>query len=219
MRQFRFVVGILFVFLMASALSTAAWAQYGDEAVAGFQRGWRLSFCGGFAQTESYGSVPEVTAELQFRITPRVYASVSVGYLGETISDYGGHRQSGTPMGFEDHLRRFQVVPIMLNVYYSVPVSPRVAAYVNAAAGYFAATYWDLSTQSQGDFGGHAGAGLNFRPSGRMEFFVAGTYRTARIGGFVQDVPPGSLPSPDGPQDFSIGLDGFRMQFGMRFRF
>ena len=219
MRYSRHAVRTLFLFLLSSALSTAAWGQYGQGDPDGFQRAWRLSLSGGFAQTESYGSVPEVTAELQLRITPRVYASVSVGYLGETISDYGGYTSSGTPMGFEDHLRRFQVVPIMLNVYYSVPVSPRVAAYVNAAAGYFAATYWDINTQSQGDFGGHAGAGLNFRPSRRMEFFVAGTYRMARVGGFVQDVRPGSLPAPDGPQQFSIGLDGFRMQFGMRFRF
>lgn len=208
--------GVMFISLyIAASLMALGAAQ--EEEFDGFRRGVGLTLSGGYTNTESFGSVPEVTAELQFRIAPRVYAAVSVGYLGDTISTHS-RSMMGAPMGIEDHLHRFQVVPITLNVYYSVPVGPKVAAYLTAGAGYFAATYWDINTQSQGDFGGHMGAGLNFRPSRRLELFTAATYRLARVDGFLEETYPGSMPGIASPSTFSLGLNGYRLQFGMRFR-
>ncbi len=215
----RLLAGSIFFLLLSVSVSLLALAETGDEGFTGFQRGVGLTLSGGFTNTESFGSVPEFTAELQFRIAPRVYAALAVGYLGDTISMHSSGMMSGAPLGFEDHLHRFQVVPIMLNVYYSVPISPKAAAYLTAGGGYFAATYWDLTTQSQGDFGGHMGAGLNFRPSRRLDVFAAGTYRLARIHGFQEEAHLGTMFGAASPSTFSLNLYGFRMQFGMRFRF
>ncbi len=210
---------LLLFLLLSVSTNLLAWADYADEPFTGFHRGVGFTLSGGFSQTENYGNVPELTAEVQFHIAPRVYAAVSVGFLGDTIANHSSGTMSGAPLGFDDHLHRFQVVPILLNLYYSVPISPKLAAYLTAGGGYFAATYWDLNTQSQGDFGGHAGAGLNFRPSRRMELFAAGTYRLARIDGFLDEAHLENVPGVASPSTFSIGLNGFRMQFGMRFRF
>jgi opacity protein-like surface antigen len=218
-RRTRFFVKIVMAVLMSVSMSVLAMAESGYEDFTGFQRGVGFTLSGGYTQTESFGSVPELTAEFQFQIAPRIYASVSVGYLGETIANHSRGMMGGAPMGFEDHLHRFQVIPIMMNVYYSVPFGPKAAAYLTAGAGYFAATYWDINTQSQGDFGGHAGAGLNFRPSRRMEFFTAGTYRLARVDGFLEETHPGSVPGIASPSSFNFSLNGFRLQFGMRFRY
>jgi hypothetical protein len=208
----------MFVFLYITAsLMTLGAAQEGE--FDGFRRGVGFTLSGGYTHTESFGSVPEFTAEFQFRIAPRVYAAVAVGYLGDTISMHNSGMMVGAPMGFEDHLHRFQVVPITLNVYYSVPISRTVAAYLTAGGGYYAATYWDINTQSEGNFGSHMGAGLNLRPSQRLDLFVAGTYRLARIDGFLEDILPGTVPGVTSPSTFSLSLNGFRMQFGMRFRF
>ena len=218
-RRTWFFVRIIVVVLMFVSVSLLVMAESGNEDFTGFQRGGGFTLSGGYAQTESFGSVPELTAEFQFQIAPRIYASVSVGYLGDTIANHSSGMMGGVPMGFEDHLHRFQVIPIMMNVYYSVPFGPKVAAYLTAGAGYFAATYWDISTQSQGDFGGHAGAGLNFRTSRRMELFTAATYRLARVDGFLEDAHPGSVPGIASPSSFNLSLNGFRLQFGMRFRY
>jgi opacity protein-like surface antigen len=209
---------VLVIVLLFAAANLVAQDEIPGGEFDGFRKGVGFTLSGGYAQTESFGSVPELTAELQFRIAPRVYAAVSVGYLGETIANQSSALRGGAPFGYEDHLHRFQVVPIMLNVYYAVPISPKVAAYVTAGGGYFAATYWDITTQSQGDFGGHVGAGLNFRPSRQVEFFTAGTYRLARIDGFLTVSHPGELPGIATPSPVDFSLNGFRLQFGMRFR-
>jgi hypothetical protein len=218
-RRTGYFIRSLFVLLMSVSVSLPALSGSGNEDVTGFQRAAGFTLSGGYAQTESFGSVPELTAEFQFQIAPRIYASVSVGYLGDTIATHSSTTTTGALMGYEDHLHRFQVVPIMLNVYYSVPISRKLNAYLTAGGGYFAATYWDISTQTQGDFGGHMGAGFNFRPSQRLDLFTAGTYRLARIDGFLQEVPPGTAAGIVSPSALSFSLDGFRMQFGMRFRF
>jgi len=209
-RGHQFHRGLMFVFLfMAVSLMTQGAAQ--GEEFNGFERRVGFSISGGYTHTESFGGVPEVTAELQIRIAPQVYAALAVGYLGDTISMHGSSMMDGSPVGFDDHLHRFQVIPITLNLYYAVPVNPKVAAYLTAGGGYYAATYWDIDSQSQGDFGVHLGAGINLKPAQKVDFFVSGMYRFARIDGFREEIHTGP--------DFSLSLNGFRLQAGMRFRF
>jgi hypothetical protein len=246
----HFCRGLMFVFLFTT-LSLMALRAAQEEEFTGFGRRVGFSLSGGYTHTESFGGVSEFTAEFQIRIAPQIYASLAVGYLGDTIGMHGSGMMDGVPMGFEDHLHRYQVVPFTLNLYYTVPMSPKMGAYLTGGGGYYAATYWDINSQSSGDFGAHLGAGLNIRPTRKVNFFVSGIYRFARIDGFTEVSHPGSIDTNTGgfpvaeglhshsseemyhhdseyditgvgseiPSDFSLSLNGFRLQFGMRFRF
>jgi hypothetical protein len=57
------------------------------------------------------------------------------------------------------------------------------------------------------------------RPRALLGRGAAGTYRLARIDGFLEDVHPATVPGVVSPSTFSLSLNGIRMQFGMRFRF
>ena len=57
------------------------------------------------------------------------------------------------------------------------------------------------------------------RPRALLERSAAGTYRLARIDGFLEEIHPGTVPGIALPSTFNFSLNGFRLQFGMRFRF
>lgn len=110
-----------------------------DEVVSSSGRS-RVSFSLGigYAHSESRSGLLGVNAEIQFTLSSNIRVGFSIGYLSDSDNMHmlgNSVRMSGGMMGsqlggFSGNSHDFRVIPLTLNLYYFLPVSPRLDIFI-----------------------------------------------------------------------------------------
>lgn len=163
---------------------------------------WSLSLNGGYANSESRGGMMDLTAEVQFRFSPKFWTGVSIGYLSDSDNDHmsgnssgmgGGMMGGGMMGGFTGHSHDFHAVPLVVSLYYGIPLNPRFDVYLLGGGGYYWSSFKDISTEKKGAFGPHAGIGVDFKVARQITVNAQGIYRFVSLKGFTNELHQGFM--------------------------
>ena len=169
---------------------------------------WNFFLGGGYGYSESRAGLIDMQAELQFSVSSSVYFGLGIGYLSDSDADHmGGNfnfmsrgRHSGGMMhgsmpgmtgGFLGHQHDFSVFPLTASLYYALPVSARIDIFMSGGAGYYWASFHDISKQKKNAFGPHAGLGVEYKITSRIKAIAYGLYRFVNLEGFMSELHPG----------------------------
>ncbi len=183
------------------------YAEENPEDVKSINR-WNFFLGGGYGYSESRAGLIEVQAEVQFNVSSNVYFGVGIGYLSDSDNDHmdgnfdfmsgrrmgGGMMHDGTQSmtgGFSRHRHNFTVIPLTVSVYYALPVSARIDVFMSGGAGYYWASFNDISKQKNIAFGPHAGLGVEYKITNRITAVAHGLYRFVNLEGFMSELHPG----------------------------
>ena len=168
----------------------------------------QFSLGGGYAYSEALGGMTDILAELLVSLSSVFRIGFGLGYITDSDSSHMGGNfgqfmgrgmmGSGTMNGdfrggFASPDHSFRVVPLTVSMYYSIPVLPRLNAYILAGGGYYMGSYRDISTQKNNAFGPHLGLGGEFRIAHRLSVSVEGFYRFVNLQGFSSELHPGFM--------------------------
>ena len=189
--------------LIILTFALPAGAQYQEKE-------FSLGLSGGCAHSESYGGLYDLKAEFQLRISSSFRTAIAVGYMSTSgeMHGRGGERSIMGGMmggalirdvgGFMGYSQDLKIVPITLSLYYVLPVSRRVNAFMTGGTGYYLSWFRDVSTQEKSALGFHAGLGFEFKLSERVRIVTEGLYRFANFRGFRSELQPGFFRNEEG---------------------
>lgn len=175
---------------------------YTEQGQGASSSGWsRVSFSlgGSYAYSERCSGLVGVMAEIQFNLSSKIRFGFSIGYLSDSGNMHmlgTGGGMSGGMMGsqmgdFSGYSHDFRVIPLTLNLYYILPVSPKLDIFMVGGGGYYISSFRDISTQERNAFGSHAGFGFDLKVAERIIILVEGLYRFVNLSGFENELHPG----------------------------
>ncbi len=168
---------------------------------------WNFFLGGGYGYSESRSALVDVHAEIQFTISPKTRFGLGLGYLSDTDNDHmegnfnfmsrgrnGGmmhNSMHGMIGGFLGHKHDFSAIPLTASLYYVLPASSRIDIFMSGGAGFYWASFNDISRQKKNAFGPHAGLGAEYKITNRITAAVHGLYRFVNLEGFKSELHPG----------------------------
>ena len=191
------IIGIIFLG------STLIYAVAGEDTKNSYQRRVDFSIVGGYAHSQSIGSMAELNIMLQFSLSSNVKFGLGVGYLsgsdemhmGGNIGSMRGGMMGGINGdfmgGFSEHNHNFSVIPLTLSLYYVLPLSPKLDVFMFGGGGYYIGSYKDQASQNESAFGPHIGFGIDFKIADRITVVAEGLYRFANLKGFRSELHEG----------------------------
>jgi len=193
-------VSLVVLFLLGTVMI------YAEQGQVAYSSGWSrgsVSLGGGFAHSECRSGLVGVTAEIQLNLSSNIRVGLGIGYLSDLgnmhmLGNSGG--MSGGMMGsmmggqtgdFSGYSHDFRVIPLTLNLYYVLPVSPKLDIFMVGGWGYYMSSFRDMSTQERNAFGPHTGFGFDLKVAERIIILVEGLYRFVNLRGFENELHPG----------------------------
>lgn len=196
--------------------STLIYAVSGEDTKNPDQRRVGFSIVGGYAHSESVGSMANLNIELQFSLSSNLRVGLGVGYLSDSdgmhMDGNFGSMQGGMMGGmmggmngdfmggFSEHNHNLRVIPLTLSLYYVLPVSPKLDMFMVGGGGYYIGSYKDQTSQNESAFGPHIGLGIDFKIADRITVVAEGLYRFANLKGFTSELHEGFREGMEGEE-------------------
>lgn len=193
--------------------STLIYAVSTENTKNPYERRVGFSIIGGYAHSESIGSMADLNVEIQFSLSSNVRVGLGVGYL----SDSGGMHMGGIFGGmhggmmggtngdfmgeFSEHNHNLRVIPLTISLYYVLPVSPKLDMFMFGGGGYYIGSYKDQTSQDESAFGPHIGLGLDWKITDRITIVAEGLYRFANLKGFTSELHEGFREGMEGEHE------------------
>ncbi len=190
-RSLSFIVlGVLF--LLSPVM------DYAEQGQAASSSGWsRVSFSlgGGYAYSERCSGLAGVMTEVLFNLSSNIRVGFGIGYLSDLgnmhMEGMSGGMMGSQLGGFSGNSHDFRITPLTLNLYYVLPVSPKLDIFMGGGWGYYMSSFRDISTQERNAFGPHVGFGFDLKVAERVIILVEGLYRFVNLRGFENELHPG----------------------------